>query len=208
MPDISPNTTPQFYPRQILKYLNKIKTNKATIPGDIPAQIVKWCSKALCIPISHMINHNIKTGSWPDSYKTELITPIVKQTPVELLEQLRPISNLPICDKIQEAVISDMVISDMKAKLDPSQYGNQRSTSIQHYLVKMMDKIVTNLDRNLKGEINAVLAMFVDWKSAYSRQDHTLGIQSFIKNGVRPALIPLLTNYFRNRTMRVNWLIG
>ena len=85
-----------------------------------------------------------------------------------------------------------MVISDMKTKLDPSQYGNQRRTSIQHYLVKMMDKIVTNLDRNSKGEIKAVLVLFVDWKSAYSGQEHTLGITSFINNGVRPSLNPLL----------------
>ena len=86
----------------------------------------------------------------------------------------------------------------MKAKLEPSQYGNQKKTSIQHYLLKMMDNIVTNVDKNSRGEINAVLATFVDWESAYSRQDHTLGIQSFIRNGVRPSLIPLLINFFQN----------
>ena len=100
-------------------------------------------------------------------------------------------------------VMGILVILDMKTKLDPSQYGNQRKTSIQHYLVKMMDRIVTSVDRNSKGDVNADLAMFVDWKSAYSKQDHTLGIQSFIKNGVRPSLIPLLINYFQNRRMKV-----
>ena len=38
IPDIPPNTIPKFSPRQILQYLSKFKTNKATIPGDIPAQ--------------------------------------------------------------------------------------------------------------------------------------------------------------------------
>ena len=121
------------------------------------------------------------------------------------MQQLRPISNLPICDKIQEKVVSEMVISDMKDHLDPSQYGNQKNTSIQHYLVRLMHRIVTNLDRNCKGEINAVLATFVDWQSAYSRQCHKLGIESFIKNGVRPSLIPVLTSYFQNRVMRVKF---
>ena len=91
----------------------------------------------------------------------------------------------------------------MKASLDPTQYSNQQKTSIQHYLVKLLNQIVTNVDRNSKGEVNAVLALFVDWKSAYSRQCHTLGIESFIKNGVRPSLIPLLISYFQNREMRV-----
>ena len=153
--------------------------------------------------MAHMINHSIQSGAWPDSYKHELITPVAKTLPVEHLDQLRPISNLPICDKIQEAVISDLVDSDMREHLDPSQYGNQKKTSIQHYLVNMMHMIVTSVYRNSKGDINAVLAMFVDWKSAYSHQCHTLGISSFIKNGVKPSLIQLLTNYFKKRVMRV-----
>jgi hypothetical protein len=98
-----------------------------------------------------------------------------------------------------------MVICDMSDKLDPSQYGNQKHTSIQHYLVRMLHRILTNVDRNSKGEVNAVLCMFVDWKQAYSRQCHTLGIQSFIDNGVRPSLIPVLVSYFEDRQMRVKW---
>ena len=112
---------------------------------------------------------------WPDSYKFETITTIGKQHPVELLDQLRPISSLTLCDKIQESIISDLVISDMNDKLDPSQYDNQKKPSIQQYLLKIMDQIVTNVDRNSRGEINAVLATFVDCQSANSRQDQTLG---------------------------------
>ena len=47
--------------------------------------------------------------------------------------------------------------------------------------------------------------MFIDWKQAYSRQCHTLGVESFMKNGVRPALIPLLISYFEDREMCVKW---
>ena len=116
IPNIEDQSYPTFAPWQVKKHFDKVKTNKSTLPGDIPAQIVKNCSQALCIPMSHMINHSIKTGMWPDSYKFETITPIGKQHPVEFLEQLRPISNLPISDKIQESIISELVISDMKEK--------------------------------------------------------------------------------------------
>ena len=118
---------------------------------------------------------------------------------------LRPISNLFNFDKIMEKIISEMIISDMQSKLDPSQYGNQKHTSIQHYLVRMLHRVLTSLDKNAKGEINAVLCLFIDWKQAYSRQCHTLGVQSFIENGVRPSLIPLLISYFEDRQMRVRW---
>merc|ERR1712208_43370 len=45
----------------------------------------------------------------------------------------------------------------------------------------------------------------VDWKQAFSRQCPKLGIESFIKNGVRPALIPTLISYFQGRKMKVKW---
>merc|ERR1712055_523176 len=48
-------------------------------------------------------------------------------------------------------------------------------------------------------------ATMVDWKQAFSRQCPKLGIESFIKNGVRPALIPTLISYFQGRKMKVKW---
>ena len=56
-----------------------------------------------------------------------------------------------------------------------------------------------------KNEACAVLATFVDWKQAFPRQCPTLGVRSFVKNGVRPSLIPLLINYFQGRRMKVKW---
>ena len=32
-----------------------------------------------------------------------------------------------------------------------------------------------------------------------------MGVESFIRNGVRPALIPVLVNYFQDRVMSVKW---
>ena len=147
----------------------------------------------------------MKTGHWPRIYKKETITPTPKQFPPETREMLRPIANLFNFDKIMEKIITEMIVTDMKEKLDPAQYGNQKNTSIQHYLVRMVHRILSNLDRNSRGEVNAVLCTFVDWKQAYSRQCHTLGIESFIQNGVRPSLIPILISYFQDRQMRVKW---
>ena len=89
--------------------------------------------------------------------------------------------------------------------MDPSQFGNQKGLSIEHYLVKMIHKILMSLDNNSKGEIFAVIASLVDWKQAFNRQDATLGIRSFMDNGVRPAMIPMLINYFQGRKGFVKW---
>ena len=46
---------------------------------------------------------------------------------------------------------------------------------------------------------------YIDWSQAFDRQCPQLGIQSFINNGVRSEIIPVLINYFQNRKMRVKW---
>ena len=99
---------------------------------------------------------------------------IVFSSYLSSMELLRPIANLCNLNKIMEKIISELVIADMSEKLDPSQFGNQKHISIQHYLVRLLNRILSNVDKNSKGEVNAVLCMFVDWKQAYSRQCHTL----------------------------------
>ena len=104
-----------------------------------------------------------------------------------------------------EKVTSKWILSDMQAKMDPAQFGNRKGVSIQHYLVKMFDEVLKQLDRNSQGEAVAAILTMIDWKEAFPRQDPTLAIQSFIKNGVRPSLIPILMSFFENRRMTVKW---
>ena len=131
------------------------------------------------------------------------MTQIPKSYPCNSIDQLRNISGLFHFDKIMEKLISKLMITDMKSSRDLSQYGNEKRTSIQHYLIKLIHRILESTDKNSKNEKFAVVAAMIDWKSAFSRQDHTLGVLSFVKNGVRGSLIPLLTNYFQGRKMQV-----
>ena len=105
--------------------------------------------------------------------------------------------------KIYEALLSDSFVSDMYPHMDPSQFGNEKGLSIQHYLVKMVNRILTILDSNNEHEKYAVLAQLIDWSKAFERQDSKIGIESFIENGVRPTLIPVLISFFQDRTMTV-----
>ena len=93
-----------------------------------------------------------------------------------------------------EKLISELIVSDMSSSLDPAQYGNQKGISIQHYLIDMIHRILTTLDNNSRKETFAIIASLIDWNNAFTRQCPKLGIESFMKNGVRPGLIPVLVN--------------
>ena len=62
------------------------------------------------------------------------------------------------------------MLSDMETKLDKSQYANQAGTSAQHYLIKIVDKILKATDQNSRRETIAVLLTMVDCKEALDRK--------------------------------------
>ena len=69
----------------------------------------------------------------------------------------------------------------------------------------MVDRILTILDTNNQNEAYAIIVQLVDWAQAFDRQCPKLGIKSFLKNGVRKSIIPVLISYFQNRKMQVKW---
>ena len=204
---IESNSYPKFSEQQIFDKLRRINIRKATAPGDIPPKVIKECSKYLSIPLCNIVNNSITNGNWPNIYKTEAITPIPKQYPTTEIEMLRPISILFTFDKIMESLIGELIIKDMSITSDPAQYGNRKKIGINHYLLEYMHKVLQGVDRNSNEEKHAVLSLFIDWKQAFSRLSHTLGVQSFIDNGVRASLIPILTSYFEERKMFVRWQV-
>ena len=195
----------QLHQSQVWFALSRIATNKSTVPGDFPAKLIKHFAAYLAEPLTHIFNTSIKRGEYPEIYKFEICTPVPKVISPQDVTQLRNISGLLNFDKIFEKLLAQVMIADMQAKMDPSQYGNNKGISIQHYLINMIHRILTVLDNNSRGEQFAVIANLIDWNNAFPRQCPTLGVKSFIQNGVRPSLIPLLMNYFEDRVMSVKW---
>ena len=63
----------------------------------------------------------------------------------------------------------------------------------------MINRILSAVDKKLIKETFAVLANIIDWRKAFPRQCPKLVVQSFLKNGVSPLLIPVITRFFQNR---------
>ena len=109
------------------------------------------------------------------------------------------------CDKVAEKLLSELIMEDMKKHIDKAQFGNVKNKSINHYLINMINRILSALDNNSRRETFAVIANLIDWSKAFPRQCPKLGVKSFIDNKVRPTLIPVLISFFQNRRMKVKW---
>ena len=196
---------PKVTPSKIEKIIRSMNKKSAAVPGDLPMKIISNFPDLLSKPLAHLINECLVQGVYPNIWKTEYVTPVPKIFPPENLADLRKISGLLNFSKITDKILAECIAEDMAESRDKSQYGNQKSISAQHYLINMFHKILTGLDGNSEKKSMAVILQMIDWAQAFDRLDHTQGIQSFINNGVRPSLIPILISFFENREMRVKW---
>ena len=205
LPATPEGSIPQIEQDVVYQHLVEIKTTTSTVEDDIPAKVIKQFAPFMCLPLTDIINTSIARGEYANLWKLETVTPVPKVSPPLSLKDLRKISVFLNFSKITEQIISELMISDMKENWEKTQFGNQKGTGVQHYLMKFIHKILCTLDNNSKGEILAIIANLYDWRQAFDLQCPKLGLKSFIKNGVRPGLLPLLKNYFQNRKMVVKW---
>ena len=197
---------PCMEPYFVHQKIKMMKNNTATVVGDIPIRVIKMFGYELSFPLSDIYKRSCKNGEYPHIWKLETITPAPKKYPPENPSDLRKISGTLNFSKIYEKFIAESLVEDMAPTSDPSQYGNEKGISTQHYLIKLINHILTSLDKSeSKSEVNAVITHLVDWNQAFDRQCPKLGINSFIENGVRKSLIPVLINYFQDRRMTVKW---
>ena len=175
----------------------------ACIPGDIPFKIISYFSNEISKPLCNIINSIFIDSTYPEIWKTEFITPAAKVYPPTSMSEYRPISGMLSFAKVTDKIISSYIITDMTK--DKRQYGNEKGVSVNHYLIKMLHKILSSVDKNSAIEENAVILSMIDASQAFERQSHNLGIQSFLDNNVRVALMPTLISFFKNRKLTVKW---
>ena len=69
IPHFKAEDIPQFSAARVEKFILRLKSNKATPPGDIPVKIIKEFSQYLCVPLANIINSSLTQGHWADCYK-------------------------------------------------------------------------------------------------------------------------------------------
>ena len=196
---------PPVEPWNVTLIIRDSKAKRSTAPGDFPMKLIKEFNVFLCEPLSDIWKRCLSHGEYPDIWKLEIVTPIPKCFPPKETKDLRKISVTKNFSKLFEKYLCKIIIEDMSTTADKSQYGCKKKIGIQHLLVRLVDRILTALDKNNQHEAYGVILQLVDWSQAFDRQCPKLAIESFIENGVRRSLIPVLINYFQDRKMQVKW---
>ena len=80
----------------------------------------------------------------------------------------------------------------VKDKIDPAQYGGRKNCSVSHYLIDFINFVSCNQDVK---EIQAVLAVAVDFSKAFNRQNHSILIEILSELGVPGWLLKIVIGF-------------
>ena len=147
------------------KILNIISIMKNSASGfdELPAFIMKQCSKLYAKPLCHVLSLSIRQGVFPNELKLAKVLPIYKSDDKRQLKNYRPFSVLPFFSKIFEKVVADSVIDFLEDHdiLYSKQFGFRKRHSTTHAIIALTEKVSMALD---SGKI--VGGVFFDLKKS------------------------------------------
>ena len=181
-----------------------MKKSKKTysVPGDVPAVILKEFLPEFALPVTAIIKEAISTHTWPDQHKKEYHLPL-KKIPSPLTEDdLRGIGLTSWISKQLKRLMLDWIWPYIEPHIDKDQMGGVPGCSIEHYVVKMMDFVLKSLDGDSDA---AVLSVAVDYRKAFNRMLHSNILCSQSALNVPICAIRIIKLYLTQRSMCVRY---
>ena len=133
----------------------------------ILTRLLKDCSEQLAPAITSMINLSLSTGTLPSSWKDA-----IKSGKKELImENYRPISNLPFISKLCEKVVA-MQLTDHLLRnnlMEPFQSAYRPNHGVETALLSVCNDILRSMDQR-----KITVLVLLDLSAAFDTVDHQI----------------------------------
>ena len=173
-----------------------MKRKKSTGIDDLPAGMIKDCSKVISQPLAYIINLSLSSGVFPSVWKKAKITPVHKKGDMSKPENFRPISILPIFSKILEKAAHSQLSQFLEENnlLTECQFGYRQNRSTKLASTLLFDNIRSLIDN---GKL--VGAIYIDLTKAFDTIGHGVLLSKLQEYGIKGTALEWITNYLFNR---------
>lgn len=146
--------------------------------------------------IAHMVNLSLHSGCVPIKMKCSIIKPIFKKGDHKSFQNYRPISILPVMEKILERCVAKQLQKYLKDfnVINSAQFGFQSGKSTNDLFVLFSEYINSKLNVN-----DHILAVFIDFSKAFDTLNHIKLTEALKTAGIRGPLLRWFTDYLENR---------
>ena len=153
--------------------------------------------------LGHSANTIFKTclnrGKFPSEWKKGNIVPIHKKDDKQNVKNYRPVSLLPICGKIFEDLIYNVMYDFFtENNLSPNQPGFRSGDSCINQLLSINHEILNAFDKGLE-----VRGIFLDISKAFDKVWHDGLIFKLHQNRISRDIINISRDFLRNRKQGV-----
>lgn len=183
----------------VFKELLTLNIKKACGSDGIPTRLLKEAATILAQPLSHLLTSSVMDGELPLQWKTTNIIPIPKSKNVSL-NDLRPISLLPIISKILEKCVLSSMKDELLELYGPNQFGFRPKSSTLCALISLLDFTTKEMD---KRECAGVALVSFDMSKAFDRLSHDHLLKTLSKTKLPSTCIQWCVNYLHERRQRV-----
>ena len=204
-PDSLPPAFNAFMPvteDEVYKCISESPTKSCSL-DPIPTFLLKDCLDILLSSITKLVNHSLIEGSFPNSFKKAVVTPLIKKAslPRDNLKNYRPVSGLCFLSKLVERVVARQLTSHINNnKLDnPHQSAYKPGHSTETALLSIKNKVHLSLAH---GEPTALVLL--DLSAAFDIIDHNI-LLGYLKSwfGLGGTVLRWFASYLRNRCQAI-----
>ena len=185
---------------EIFNILNGHNINKGPGIDRIRAIDLKTHADVFTQPIMNIVNKSFDECSLPSLMKTAIVKPIYKNGLKTDVNNYRPISILPIIEKIIEEIACKRLWGYLSKNniMSKNQYGFQKGKNINKLLAYFTDHLNQNLSKGLHS-----LVLFVDFSKAFDTLSHDKLLSVLSSYGVRGKCYDWFKDYLFNRSYSV-----
>lgn len=180
----------------VLKAIHDLNTTYSKDIYNLDTAFLKKYSSILAQPLTHLINISIKSGQFPDGWKTAQVIPLLKSGDAEIISNYRPISLLPVFSKVLEKIVSEQLMHHLETNhyLHPLQFGFRHNHSTESATCLLTENIKHSLN---KGHV--VGAVFLDLKKAFDTVNHDILISKPSKFNLSKQSLSWFDSYLKGR---------
>lgn len=183
----------------ILNFINKMGNPAAGI-DKFPTTALKKAKFELLAPLSHLVNLIIRTATYPKALKIARVVPIAREKKATSSSQFRPISVLPVINKI----IKNCLISQINQYISKEnilaneQFGFRAKRGCDHAIASTTEVLRRGLENKKQCAI-----LFIDLSRAFDSVRHDIFLAKLEAIGLTDEAVKLLNSYLTDRQQAV-----
>ena len=186
---------------EVSEIIESLDRNKTEDIYKIPIRVLKDLNEEISGPLAQIYNASFSKGVFPDKLKLAKVIPLHKGGDQSTPKNFRPISILPIFDKILEKLMHSRLVSYIRKHkiLNNAQYGFQKHKSTSLAILDLLNKISQSLK-----EKNFSCCVFLDLAKAFDTVSHEILLQKLDYYGIRGISNAWFRSYLSKRKQCVS----